>query len=159
MRFIESALRRAGGAADWLIVHRAICLDICHDLDVDRASVWTGLRRGGDLTMAAGFDRRVCQFDSGAVLRSADHPVYVAELIARDFIVVEDAGGDPRVASLRSRYLAPEGVTALLDHCVEDGTGGCLILCCEQTAGGNRRWRPKDREYLAATTQLLRARA
>ncbi|MFM2043326.1 MAG: hypothetical protein RLY86_1902 [Pseudomonadota bacterium] len=152
MNFTQSALTRQAPVD---IVFRAVCLDICHDLDMDRASVWGFQANDPVLVMAAGFDRRHCRFETGQSIQAAAHPGYFHELYTSDLIEVGDALTDPRLASLRDGYLVPAGVVALLDLVSVDAVDRAIVLCCEQTEHCRRPWRPKDRAYLSAMARLV----
>ncbi len=155
MGFTEAILPYFRSSGSHASLFRAMCLDITHDLDIDRASVWVAEGISRDLVLQAGFDRRDCSFDAGTTLPSAMHPLYFAELLVQEFIQVDEALADMRVASMRASYLVPEGVVALLDHIVAGPGGRAVVLCCEQAATGHRPWRDKDRQYLVAMTRLL----
>ena len=161
----EERLRRQNAALAALARHpavtsgdpgrsfRAITEAAASFLGVERASIW--------LLEAAG-RRLVCQDlhvrALGTHLRADElaaegTPRYFAALHERRHIAAHDAQSDPRTSELTDGYLAPLGITSMLDTAIMREGKVSGVLCVEHV-GPSRVWSSDEEAFAASLTDF-----
>jgi len=112
-------------------------------LDVRRAGVWL-LDEGGEVLRCEGrLDRTSGRRARGMKLRASDYPAYFEALGSASAIDASDARSDPRTRDFTEAYLAPHGVTSLLDAAIR-ASGGIVGVVSIEHVGPPRTWTPGD---------------
>lgn len=118
-------------------------------LEVERVSVWFLQDSGRSLRCADLFIASNQSHESGATLGSEEYPGYFAAIHSESRIPADDACNDPRTVEFAASYLAPLGISSMLDAGIfmEGALEG--VLCFEHV-GPQRHWRT-DEEAFAGT--------
>ena len=157
---VSAAIADPAGTDDAL---RRVCEAAAEAVGVERVGVWLLCDGGRTLRCLSVFERSRRQHCQGCTLCTADFPRYVAALKAGPVLPAADGPADPRTDELTHAYLAPLGITALLDAPVP-GPAGILGVVCHEHTGGPREWTLAERQFshelaLRLTTPLLAAAA
>jgi PAS domain-containing protein len=123
-------------------------------LGVERVSLWCYNEDRTAIRCVDLYERGPHRHSAGAELVGAFYPAYFQALATSEAIVADDAQGDPRTCEFSATYLAPLGITAMMDIPVH--LHGRLegVLCHEQT-GPPVPWAPEDRLFGIAIASLI----
>ncbi len=91
-----------------------------------------------------------------AVLPVAKWPKYSAYIDERRVLAVDDAQADPRTSELVADYLAPLGITALLDVPIFI-SGEVWGMLCHEHEGGPRGWTRPEIDFAISVADMLSA--
>ncbi len=116
------------------------------ELGVDRVNCWE-LRLGpSTIRCVAGYLRSQDAFEAGTVVPEEQCPRYFRALAENPVILADDARTDPRTRELADDYLAPLGITSLMD--VPIWVRGRLWgVICHEHVGPPRHWSHSDRDF------------
>jgi signal transduction histidine kinase len=118
-------------------------------LRVDRVGIWVYRDERTALHCYDLYERSRDEHGEGMVLHAADFPTYFRALEARRDIPADLASSDPLTQELHDAYLAPLGITSLLDAPIyQDGRVGGVV--CHEQVGRPRRWSPDERGFAAS---------
>lgn len=123
-------------------------------LETERASVWLYDDQHSMLRCADLFQLSLGKHDEGAELDACDFPAYFKALEEEHTIAAHDARTDPRTSEFASSYLAPLGISSMLDAPVRLGGRMCGVLCHEQT-GPTRQWAVDEQNFAGSVAELL----
>jgi PAS domain-containing protein len=134
-------------------------------LDVARASVWFYDDERTKIVCANLFERAPRTHSSGVELMAAQFPAYFEALRTERTIAAVDAHTDPRTAEFSAPYLAPLGISAMLD--VPIWVGGQMVgVVCHEHVGAARTWTPDEENFaylmanfIALSKEMARSRA
>lgn len=118
-------------------------------LGVERASVWRVRPDFTAIECADLYQHTPGRHESGAVIAAGAAPEYFRALAHEKVIDAHDVASDPRTAELRESYLAPLGITSMLDA-PAFVRGKALAVICHEHVGPARRW--EFWEQLVAST-------
>jgi signal transduction histidine kinase len=90
----------------------------------------------------------------GTVLHASDFPVYFEVLESSRVVRFVDRDGDPMSEELRHSYLAPLGITAMLDAPIYEG-GEVVGIVCHEYVGSARQWTDADCEFAASVGDIV----
>jgi PAS domain S-box-containing protein len=142
------------GGGDLAAALKQITAAATQTLDIDRSSVWLV---DGDLSAM----RCVClyvqskgDYSEGAVLARKDYPAYFEALGENRIIAASDAAQDPRTSEFGASYLAPLGISSMLDAPVRMGQRLAGILCNEHT-GPAREWTLEEEHFAASLADFV----
>ena len=123
-------------------------------LDVERASIWTLSQDGAALHCRVLFESGARSPTEGMVLRTAHFPRYFEAILAESRIYAEDAQTDPRTSELTASYLAPLGITSILDAgiMVEGVLTGVVCLEHVETI---RKWHPDEEAFVSTVASIV----
>jgi len=115
-------------------------------LDVARASIWLcddacTLIRCVDL-----FERGGAKHSAGTTLFEKDFQGYFAALRKERTIAAHDAHTDPRTACFSVPYLAPLGITSMLDVPIW-ANGRMAGVVCHEQVGPKRTWLGEEEDF------------
>ncbi|NQW99621.1 response regulator [bacterium] len=91
---------------------------------------------------------------SGLTMAPADYPDYFHALAELEMIAANDALHDPRTCELAAGYLAPLGITAMLDLPIRFGNTTDYFLCNEHV-GAAREWTDDEKTFAVAIANLV----
>ena len=138
---VDIATSPAVVSGDFRAAARAICRGVASALDVERASIWLLEADRTELRCKALFERSTGGYSDGTVLLAANYPTYFSAMRTGRVIDAHDARSDPRTREFQDGYLAPLGITSMLDAAVRVADELVGVLCCEQV-GPPREWQP-----------------
>lgn len=121
-------------------------------LGAARASVWQvehDSMRCLDL-----FTRHDGEHTSGSELHARDYPQYFAAIRSERSIAAHDAARDPRTREFADGYLAPLGITSMLDAGVFADGALRHVLCIEHT-GTPRRWTDDEIAFAGSVADVM----
>lgn len=123
-------------------------------LQVRRASVWVLAEAGARIECVDMFDRESASHTRGAALDEQAAPAYFAALREARTVAAHDALGDARTRELGASYLAPLGITSLLDapFFVQGELHGVL---CHEHIGPRRRFLPHEQLIAGTLADLV----
>lgn len=138
---------------DLTIALREITHAAAYTLGIDRASIWLYDEMKTKLCCHDLFVANGNHHSNGMTLAATDHPAYFQALIADWVICADDAQTDPRTREFYHSYLAPLGITALLDVSIQLGGQNMGILCLEQL-GSPRQWTIEEQNFAGSLADL-----
>ncbi len=144
--------RLAGG--QWLEVLKEVTETAAWALKTERTSVWLYDGERSHLRCANLFESGPQRHSSGAGLAAADYPVYFAALREEHTIAAHDARTDARTREFAANYLAPLGITSMLDAPIRAG-GSIAGVICHEHIGPVRRWEVDEQNFAASVADLL----
>lgn len=123
-------------------------------LGVTRVGVWLFADEGRTLVCRSVYDTREGTHTGGPSLPAADYPRYFAAMGEQRVIAAHDAQNDPRTSEFRDSYLAPLGITAMLDVPIWR-EGRVVGIVCHEHAGGARRWTGEEQDFAVSVADMV----
>lgn len=123
-------------------------------LDIDRCSVWLAEDDLSAIRCICLYVQSKGEYAQGAVLARADYPKYFDALGQNRIIAASDAARDPSTFEFAESYLAPLGITSMLDAPVRRGQRLVGILCNEHT-GPMREWNIEEENFAASVADFV----
>ncbi|MES2886085.1 MAG: response regulator [Pseudomonadota bacterium] len=122
-------------------------------LDVRRVSIWNydGERDGIVCQMLVDGDRESTE---PVRLQQADYPAYFKAMREHRSIMADDAPTHPATFEFAEGYLAPLGITSMLDVAIRHGGRTVGVICCEHV-GPARHWRDEETSFVGALSDVL----
>jgi signal transduction histidine kinase len=90
----------------------------------------------------------------GAILHASDFPVYFSVLESSRVVRFVDRDGDPMSEEFRASYLAPLGITAMLDAPILQG-GDIIGIVCHEHVDSAREWTDPECEFAASVGDIV----
>jgi two-component system cell cycle sensor histidine kinase/response regulator CckA len=90
----------------------------------------------------------------GAILHACDFPIYFSELESSRVVRIVDRDDDPISKEFRASYLAPLGITAMLDAPILQG-GDIIGIVCHEHVGSAREWTDPECEFAASVGDIV----
>ena len=141
----------AGG--QWQEVLREVTEAAAWALETERTSVWL-YGQPSLLRCANLFERGPQRHSSGVELVAEDYPAYFEALREEHTIAAHDARTDARTREFTASYLAPLGITSMLDAPIRAG-GAIAGVICHEHVGPVRRWEVDEQNFAASVADLL----
>ena len=141
----------AGG--QWQEVLREVTEAAAWALETERTSVWL-YGQPSLLRCANLFERGPQRHSSGVELLAEDYPAYFEALREEHTIAAHDARTDARTREFTASYLAPLGITSMLDAPIRAG-GAIAGVICHERVGPVRRWEVDEQNFAASVADLL----
>jgi len=141
----------AGG--QWQEVLREVTEAAAWALETERTSVWLYVQPSV-LRCANLFERSPQRHSSGVELVAEDYPAYFEALREEHTIAAHDARTDARTREFTASYLAPLGITSMLDAPIRAG-GAIAGVICHEHVGPVRRWEVDEQNFAASVADLL----
>ena len=91
---------------------------------------------------------------AGTILHASDFPVYFSVLESSRVIRFVYREGDPMSEELHQSYLAPLGITAMLDAPIYQG-GEVVGIVCHEYIGSPRQWTDPECEFAASVGDIV----
>lgn len=136
------------------VVLRLATETVARTLDVARVSVWRFNADRTGIVCQDLFELGTARHSSGTELLQEAFPTYFRALADQEVICADDARHDRRTHEFRENYLAPNGITSMLDAPIH--LGGTLdgVLCAEH-AGPPRVWTHDEQSFLVSIANLV----
>lgn len=123
-------------------------------LHVPRCSIWLLSEDHTSLRCKALYDSVADTHSSGLELLASDFPNYFWELLSERVIDAADAQHDPRTSEFTPTYLAPLGITAMLDIPIRF-KGKLVGVLCHEHVGAPRPWMLEEQQFGHAIASLV----
>ncbi len=127
-----------------------------HALDIERVGIWLF---SPDRTQIV----NVCQyllsrqtFTSTSPLDLKQYPAYAKALEARRLIEAHDAKTDEATFELHAPYLAPNGISSMLDAPIFR-RGEVVGIVCHEHVGAVRKWSSREKDFAVSVADMLGA--
>ena len=130
-------------------VWRKLAKLVVEAMQVERVGIWLVMDEGRAIRCEHLYQASARQVFEGAVLREQDFPEYFHAMDERRTIVANDALNDPVTRSLRSSYLDPLHVGAMLDAPIYR-EGRAVGVVCHEHVGPTREWTDVESAFAAA---------
>jgi len=123
-------------------------------LQVTRVSVWFFIDEPRSIRCDYLHQLDRGEIYEGAILHARDFPVYFTMLESSRVVRFVDRDGDPMSEEFRSSYLAPLGITAMLDAPILQG-GDIIGIVCHEHVGSAREWTNHECEFAASVGDIV----
>lgn len=123
-------------------------------LAVERVSIWRLLPGDEGIACEDLYTLSSRRHDQGLVLWARDYPRYFNELLESRTIPADDARTDPRTAEFATSYLAPRGITSMMDVPIWHN-GALYGILCHEHVGKPRHWRVSETELAGNLADLV----
>lgn len=123
-------------------------------LDVARVGIFLFDTERTKIVSADVLDRRTGDHSRGLELESIQYPRYFSALEQERALAVADALHDPRTSEFVEGYLAPLGITSMLDAPVRF-RGETAGVVCHEHVGSTRRWAPEEEVFAASIADFV----
>lgn len=123
-------------------------------LAVHRVSVWLMLDGGRAIRCEYLHQPNGQDVFAGTILRTSDYPQYFQAIDSRRVVPVSNLEDDPLFQEFRDSYLAPLGITAMLDAPLFQA-GSVVGIICHEHLGPSRRWTVAECEFAAAVSDTV----
>jgi signal transduction histidine kinase len=135
-------------------VLRAVTEIAATALQVKRVSVWFFLDEPRSIRCDYLHQPDRGDVYEGAILLASDFPVYFNVLESARVVRFVERDGEPMSEELRASYLAPLGITAMLDAPILQG-GDIIGIVCHEHVGSAREWTDPECEFVAAVGDIV----
>ena len=142
----------AGG--QWLEILGEVTEAAAWALETERTSVWLYDEQHSRLRCANLFELSPQRHSRGAELAAEEYPAYFAALREEHTIAAHNARTDTRTREFTASYLAPLGITSMLDAPIRAG-GTTAGVICHEHVGPVRRWEVDEQNFAASVADLL----
>ncbi len=122
-------------------------------LDVARASVWMYGEDDSFIQCLDLYDAGPDRHQGGQRLARVDFPSYFRALSEHRAIAAHDAHRDPRTREFSQSYLAPLGITSMLDAPIWL-EGRMVGVICHEHVGAPRTWTPEEERFAASVADF-----
>ena len=123
-------------------------------LQVTRVSVWFFIDEPRSIRCDYLHQLDRGEIYEGAILHARDFPVYFTMLESSRVVRFVDRDGDPMSEEFRSSYLAPLGITAMLDAPILQ-SGDIIGIVCHEHVGSAREWTDHECEFAASVGDIV----
>ncbi len=123
-------------------------------LNCARVSVWMLDDARSKITCSDLFERNEGKHSSGIELHRKDFPSYFAALEHERTIAAHDAHRDPRTSAFSAPYLAPLGITSMLDVPIW-ANGKMIGVVCHEHVGPARTWNADEEKFAYLMSSMV----
>lgn len=123
-------------------------------LDVERTSIWHIVDDQSAIVCEDLFCRPERLHEEGQVLTAREHPRYFKALLESRTIRADDAMTDPRTSEFADGYMAPLGISSMMDVPIWHRGKLYGVLCCEHL-GPRRHWRDEEAELAGNLADIV----
>jgi two-component system, cell cycle sensor histidine kinase and response regulator CckA len=123
-------------------------------LRVNRVSVWFFLDERRAIRCDYLHEPQRGHVYEGTILHASDFPVYFKVLASSRVIRFVHRDGDPMSEELRHSYLAPLGITAMLDAPIYQA-GEVVGIVCHEYVGSSREWTDLECEFATSVGDIV----
>src|SRR5262245_30438691 len=135
-------------------VLRVVTEIVATALQVKRVSVWFFVDEPRSIRCDYLHQPDRGEIYEGAILHARDFPVYFGMLESSRVVRFVDQDGDPISEEFRGSYLAPLGITAMLDVPIMQG-GSIIGIVCHEHVGSVREWTDPECEFAASVGDIV----
>lgn len=133
---------------------RLITEEIAHAMEVERVSIWRYDQNRSSIICQVLYEADTRCHSSGLELHGRDYPAYFRAMAQNEIIAADDARQDPRTCEFTDSYLAPLGITSMLDTPLQ--VGGVLAgVLCQEHVGPPRKWAPEEKSFATSLAHFI----
>lgn len=123
-------------------------------LRTERVSIWFFTQDRSAIQCAALYQSATREHSQGSVLMATDYPKYFKELNSERIIPADNAQADSRTNEFTATYLAPLGITSMLD--VPIRSEGLMVgVICHEHIGPTRHWTLEEQHFAASVSNTV----
>ncbi len=119
-----------------------------------RVSIWFLTQDRSAIQCANLYELATREHSQGIVLVATDYPKYFQELDFERIVAADDAQTDPRTGEFTAAYLAPLGITSMLDVPVRS-EGRMVGVICHEHIGPQRHWTLEEQHFAASVANTV----
>jgi two-component system, cell cycle sensor histidine kinase and response regulator CckA len=123
-------------------------------LRVKRVSVWFFVDEPRSIRCDYLYQLDRGEIYEGAILHACDFPVYFTMLESSRVVRFVDRDGDAMSEEFRTSYLAPLGITAMLDAPILQ-SGDIIGIVCHEHVGSAREWTDPECKFAASVGDIV----
>ncbi|MEQ1681423.1 MAG: ATP-binding protein [Nitrospira sp.] len=123
-------------------------------LHVERVSIWFFTQARSAIQCADLYQWAIQEHSQGTVLLAADYPKYFEELDFERIVTVDDAQADPKTSEFTATYLAPLGITSMLDVPIRS-EGRMVGVICHEHIGPVRHWTLEEQHFATSVANTV----
>jgi PAS domain S-box-containing protein len=123
-------------------------------LRTERVSIWFFTQDRSAIQCADLFQLSTQEHSQGLALAATTYPRYFQELGTERIVAADDAQQDPRTAEFTKDYLAPLGITSMLDVPIRSG-GKMIGVVCYEHLGPMRHWTLEEQHFATAAANTV----
>ena len=123
-------------------------------LRTERVSIWFFTQDRSAIQCADLYQLATREHSQGIVLMATDYPKYFQELDSERIVAADDAQTDPRTAEFTAGYLAPLGITSMLDVPIRS-EGKMVGVICHEHIGPKRHWTLEEQHFAASVASTV----
>ncbi len=142
----------AGG--DMTLANQVIAEILAETIAVARVSIWRLSENGAELHCQTLYQADSDSHSSGETLNTEDFPLYFKAITKDIHIYADDAQQDPRLGELLATYLAPLGITSLLDAGILV-SGKLVGIVCLEHIGATRTWHADEASFVNTVAAFI----
>ncbi|MDH4082149.1 MAG: ATP-binding protein [Nitrospira sp.] len=123
-------------------------------LHTERVSIWFFTGGRSAVQCANLYQLATREHSQGLALSASDYPRYFGELDTERVVAADDAQTDSRTAEFTTGYLAPLGITSMLDVPIRS-EGKMIGVICHEHIGPKRRWTLEEQQFAASVANTV----
>lgn len=123
-------------------------------LHAARVSIWFFTADRSAIQCGNLYQLTTREHSQGLELSAAAYPRYFQELDTERIVSADDAQADPRTAEFTEGYLAPLGITSMLDVPILS-EGRMIGVICHEHIGAMRRWTREEQHFAASIANAV----
>ncbi|MHC5114943.1 MAG: GAF domain-containing protein [Planctomycetota bacterium] len=123
-------------------------------LEIERVGIWLFNEKRTAIECHDLYSCPTNTHSTGMELTAADHPRYFRALEEDRTLAAHDALSDPRTSEFADSYLAPLGISSMMDAPVMKGHRLVGVICHEHV-GPRRRWSLEDQAFAGSMTDFV----
>ncbi len=151
---LELARNKALYGGDLQAALREITEAAARILEIERASVWLYDDAGSKLQCLDLFEQSVSHHSDGEQVATRDCPAYFKALEQDRTLAAPDAYNDLRTREYAESYLAPLGITSMLDAPIRL-SGQTMGVICLERVGLTRNWTLEEQNFAGSLADLV----
>jgi PAS domain S-box-containing protein len=123
-------------------------------LHTERVSIWFFTDDRSGIQCADLYQLATRKHSQGLALNATDYPKYFQELETERVVAADDAQADTRTAEFTVGYLAPLGITSMLDVPIRS-EGRMVGVICHEHIGPKRHWTMEEQHFAASVANTV----
>ncbi|MEA1992239.1 MAG: ATP-binding protein [Thermodesulfobacteriota bacterium] len=133
---------------------RIITEAVAHTFEVQMVSVWLFTENRSMIRCIDMYELSTDNHSQGMELKAVDYPAYFKALAEEELIAAHDARNDPRTCEFSDSYLAPLGITSMLDVPIRL-KGQIIGIVCYEHMGPARKWSLTEQNFARAPADYI----
>ena len=133
---------------------RIITEAVARTFEVQMVSVWLFMENRSIIRCIDMYELSTDKHSQGMELKAADYPAYFKALAEEELIAAHDARNDPRTREFSDSYLAPFGITSMLDVPIRL-KGQIIGIVCYEHVGQARKWTLAEQNFARAPADYI----
>ncbi len=133
---------------------RIITEAVARTFEVGQVSVWLFAENHSIIRCVDMYELSTDHHSHGMELKAADYPAYFKALSEGELIAAHDACKDPRTREFLNSYLAPLGITSMLDVPIRL-KGQIIGIVCYEHMGPARKWTLTEQNFARSPADYI----